>query len=168
MTFILLLDVVSLWVRFSGGDRAVAVGIATVAIGLAVFGGYLGGHLVFGFGTMVNHNAFAEGPEDYVAVGKPADFGEGKLVRVSAGGMPVLVVRLDGKLAAIANTCSHAGGPLNEGSLADGRVTCPWHGSVFTVGDGRVRRGPATFDVPKLTVREHAGKVEVKLAEPLH
>ena len=168
MTFVLLLDVVSLWIRFGGGNRALAVGIATVAIGLAIFGGYLGGHLVFGFGTTVNHNAFAEGPEDFVAVGKPADFKEGQLVRVLAAGMPVLVVRLDGKLAAIANTCTHAGGPLNEGSLAQGQVTCPWHASVFRLTDGRVQHGPATFDQPLLTVREHAGKVEVKLAQPMH
>jgi nitrite reductase/ring-hydroxylating ferredoxin subunit/uncharacterized membrane protein len=168
MTFVLLLDVISLWIRFAGGNRALGVGIATVALALAIFGGYLGGHLVFGFGTMVNHDAFAEAPEDFVAVGKPADFAEGKLVRVMAGEMPVLVVRLNGKLNAIANTCTHAGGPLNEGSLAHGEVTCPWHASVFRLADGRVKHGPATFDAPLFTVREHAGKVEVKPAQPLH
>src|SRR5438874_6373175 len=70
MTFILLLDVVSLAIRFGGGNRALAVSIAVVALGLALFGGYLGGHLVFGFGTMVNRHAFEEGPEGFVGVGK--------------------------------------------------------------------------------------------------
>src|SRR5919204_4125540 len=81
MTLVLLLDLISLWIRFAGGNRALAVAIATVAIATALFGAYLGGHLVFGFGTMVNHDAFAEGPEDFIAVGKPADFAEGKLMR---------------------------------------------------------------------------------------
>src|SRR5438270_7730443 len=133
MTLILVLDLVSLLIRFGAGNRAAAVAIATVAIGLALFGAYLGGHLTFGFGTMVNHNAFASGPEDFVVVGKPADFAEGKLVKVEAGGMGVLVVRVDGKLAAISSTCSHAGGPLNEGTLDRDEVTCPWHASVFCV-----------------------------------
>jgi nitrite reductase/ring-hydroxylating ferredoxin subunit/uncharacterized membrane protein len=168
MTLILVLDFVSLLVRFTGGNRAVAVAIAIVALLLALFGAYLGGHLTFGFGTMVNHNAFSEGPSEFVAVGKRADFEEGKLVKVDAGGMPVLVVRLNGQLNAIGNTCSHAGGPLNEGTLNRDEVTCPWHASVFCVRDGRVRHGPATFDQPHFEVRELAGRVEVKLLTPLH
>jgi nitrite reductase/ring-hydroxylating ferredoxin subunit/uncharacterized membrane protein len=168
MTLILVLDFISLLVRFTGGNRAVAVAIAIVAYLLALFGAYLGGHLAFGFGTMVNHNAFSEGPSEFVAVGNRSDFAEGKLVKVEAGGMPVLVVRLNGKLAAIGNTCSHAGGPLNEGTLKGDEVTCPWHASVFCVRDGRVRHGPATFDQPHFEVRELSGKVEVKLLTPLH
>jgi nitrite reductase/ring-hydroxylating ferredoxin subunit/uncharacterized membrane protein len=168
MTLILLLDAMSLVIRFSGGNRALAVAIAVVGLGIAVFGGYLGGHLVFRFGTVVNRHAFEEGPEGSVSVGKSADFPEGKLVKVLAGSMPVLVVRVDGKLAAIANTCSHAGGPLNEGTLDRDRVTCPWHASVFCVRDGRVEHGPATFDQPRFDVREQGGRVEVKLLTPLH
>src|SRR5437763_16434513 len=57
MTVILVLDLVSLLVRFGGGNRAAAVAIAAVAIGLALCGAYLGRHLTFGFGTSVNHNA---------------------------------------------------------------------------------------------------------------
>jgi len=144
------------------------VGLSTAGFALVILGGYLGGHLVFGIGTMVNHNAFAEGPEDFVAVGASTDFAEGELHRADAAGMPVLLVRLSGRLYGMAAVCSHAGGPLDEGTLDGTRVTCPWHGSIFCVVDGRVRGGPATFGQPLVSVRETDGTVEVKLAQPLH
>jgi nitrite reductase/ring-hydroxylating ferredoxin subunit len=62
--------------------------------------------------------------------------------------------------------CSHAGGPLNEGRLAEDVVTCPWHYSKFRFADGHVVGGPATFDQPALMTRERGGVVEVKLAHP--
>jgi nitrite reductase/ring-hydroxylating ferredoxin subunit len=101
-------------------------------------------------------------------VGAVKKFAEGKPVRVNAGDMPVMVVRLGGRLNAIAATCSHAGGPLEEGKLTGDIVTCPWHGSRFCVTDGRVEGGPATFSQPAFEVRESDGKVEVRLPAPLH
>lgn len=170
MTTVLVLEVVSLLLRWKGGEgvHGTAVGISTVGYALAVFGAYFGGHLAFGLGTMVNRNAFAEAPEGFVEVGRAADFPEGKLTRVQAGTMPALVVRTESGLHAIAATCSHAGGPLDEGSLEGDVVTCPWHGSRFCVRDGAVRNGPATFPQPAFEVREAGGKVELKIAQPLH
>jgi nitrite reductase/ring-hydroxylating ferredoxin subunit len=117
---------------------------------------------------MVNHLAFLEGPRDYVVVGQPADFPEDAMQVVNAGGMPVLVIRVDGRLHAIADVCSHAGGPLHEGGMRDGVVTCPWHGSQFCLRSGRVLTGPAVFDQPVLDVREGEQQVEVKLAREFH
>jgi len=170
MTVVVALEAVSLGLRWWSGSGAHpgAVGLSTAGFGLLVFGAYLGGHLVFGIGTMVNRNAFAEAPEDFVAVGASTDFPEGKLVRVSAAGMPVLVVRRAGELHAIAAVCSHAGGPLDEGELDGYVVVCPWHGSRFCLTDGKVRSGPATFGQPVFAKREIAGRVEVKPEVPLH
>ena len=170
MASVVTLDSISLALRWWAGDGAhpLAVGLSTAGFALVILGGYLGGHLVFGIGTMVNHNAFAEGPEDFVAVGASTDFAEGELHRADAAGMPVLLVRLSGRLYGMAAVCSHAGGPLDEGTLDGTRVTCPWHGSIFCVVDGRVRGGPATFGQPLVSVRETDGTVEVKLAQPLH
>ena len=135
---------------------------------LVVFGGYVGGHLVFGSATMVNRTAFLEGFEGAVEVGASTDYPEGELRRAVAGGMPVLLVRRDGQLLAVSATCSHAGGPLDEGSLDGTMVTCPWHGSRFDVRSGRVCGGPATFSLPALHVVEAGGRVTVALTEPLH
>lgn len=170
MTIVILVELVSLLLRWKAGEGAhpTAVAVSTIGLGLGLFGAYFGGHLSFGMGTMVNHNAFAEGPEDFVAVGTAKDFPEGALKRVQAGPMPVLMVRTKSGLHAIAATCSHAGGPLDEGTLEGDVVTCPWHFSRFCVRDGATRSGPATFPQPALEVREHGGRVEVKLAQPLH
>ena len=168
MTFVVVLEVVSLVLRSSvPGLRLSAVLISTIAWLVVVVGAYLGGHLTFGMGSAVNHNAFFEGPLDYVRVGTRNDFPEGEMRRVDAGGLPVVIVRRKGLLHAMGAVCSHAGGPLEQGKLDGDVVTCPWHGSGFRFADGKVVNGPATFDEPPLVVRERGGIVEVKLAHPL-
>jgi nitrite reductase/ring-hydroxylating ferredoxin subunit/uncharacterized membrane protein len=170
MTVVVAVEGLSLGLRWWAGDNAhaAAVGLSTAGFGLAIAGAWLGGHLVFGTGTMVNRGAFLEGPEEFVPVGSPADFVEGEMRAVDAGGMRVLVVRRGGRLRAISDVCSHAGGPLHEGSLAGDVVTCPWHASCFRMSDGHVQRGPATFSQPVFVVKESDGTVEVKLEAPLH
>ena len=169
MTLVVLLEAVSLFVRLGlPSARLTAIVIATLAWVIVALGAYAGGHLTFGIGSAVNHNAFSDGPADFVRVGRRDDFPEGQMRRVDAAGLPVLLVRRMGLLHAIGAACSHAGGPLQEGKLDGAVVTCPWHGSRFSCGDGRVLDGPATFDQPLLVVRERGGVVEVKLAHPLH
>ncbi|HEX6489510.1 MAG TPA: Rieske 2Fe-2S domain-containing protein [Candidatus Dormibacteraeota bacterium] len=170
MTAVIAVFALSLALRWWGGPGAhvLAVVLSTLAYIGAQAGAYIGGHLAFGLGTMVNRNAFVEGPAEFVAVGSPADFPEGVMRRVDAGGMPALLVRRQGELCAIGAVCSHAGGPLDEGELNGDTVTCPWHGSRFSVCSGRVEGGPATFDQPGFLVREQDGKVEVRLAQPQH
>ncbi len=138
--------------------------VSTVGLVILLLGAYLGGELVFGKGTQVNHTAWQEGPEDFVEVAEESAVEEGKLHRVQAHGVPVLLVRLKGTIHAIASTCTHAGGPLDEGSLEGEVVVCPWHGSRFCIRNGEVRGGPATFPQPRFEVRVREGKVEVRRA----
>jgi nitrite reductase/ring-hydroxylating ferredoxin subunit/uncharacterized membrane protein len=166
MTLVLLLEIASLAVRWSGAQLPGVV-ISTVALVLAMAGMYVGGHLTFRFGTMVNRNAFAQGSEMFVNVGSCTDFPENTMRRVEVDGMAALVVRLDGRLRAIAATCSHAGGPLEEGDLNESVVTCPLHGARFDVCSGRALSGPATFSQPVFEVRERRDNVELRLALPL-
>jgi nitrite reductase/ring-hydroxylating ferredoxin subunit len=76
--------------------------------------------------------------------------------------VPVLLTRQDGRVYALADRCSHRGGPLHQGEVADGCVTCPWHGSVFRLEDGSVVRGPAAYPQPALDVRVEAGGILVR------
>jgi nitrite reductase/ring-hydroxylating ferredoxin subunit/uncharacterized membrane protein len=166
MTVVFIVESASLALRWLGGSdvHLTAVVLATIALLLAMFGMFLGGHVVFGFGTMINRNAFAEPPVDFTDVAASSDIADGRMIRADAGGMPVLLVRVGGKLSAIGATCSHAGGPLDAGKLSGDVVTCPWHGSQFCVTDGAVRRGPATFPQPAFVVKEEAGRILVKHA----
>ena len=170
MTVVVALETVSLVLGWVGavGLRPLAIGLSTAGLFIAYVGGYLGGHVVYSMGTVVNHNAFFNGPEDFVVAGPSDAFPEGTLRRVMVEDMPVLLVRRRGQLCAIGAVCSHAGGPLDEGTLENGLVTCPWHGSVFDVCSGAVRGGPATFAEPRFDVREADRRVEVKPAVPLH
>jgi hypothetical protein len=52
---------------------------------------------------------------------------------------------------------------LSEGTVADGCVQCPWHGSVFRLSDGWNVRGPATAPPPAFDTRIVEEHVEVRL-----
>src|SRR5262249_25628714 len=47
---------------------------------------------------------------------------------VSVNGEPIAVFRYDGKVSAVSNVCRHQNGPLGEGRIINGCITCPWHG----------------------------------------
>jgi nitrite reductase/ring-hydroxylating ferredoxin subunit/DMSO/TMAO reductase YedYZ heme-binding membrane subunit len=54
-----------------------------------------------------------------------------------AGQERVAVFRYDGQISAVTNVCAHQGGPLGEGKIIDGCITCPWHGWEYRPQDGR-------------------------------
>ena len=123
---------------------------------------YFGGELVFGRGLMVDHDAWLAGPQEWTAVFPFSELAEGTPRKAQVDGRAVLVYRENGKVYAMEDTCSHAGGPLSEGEVHDGVVTCPWHGSQFRLTDGSLRRGPATYPQLRLQARVQAGQVEVR------
>lgn len=71
-----------------------------------------------------------------VRVCEAASIPEDRAVTVSVGGERVAVFRYDGKISAISNVCKHQNGPLGEGRIIDGCVTCPWHGYQYQPGNG--------------------------------
>jgi nitrite reductase/ring-hydroxylating ferredoxin subunit len=75
----------------------------------------------------------------------------------------VVVREIGGTVHALAERCSHLAGPLSEGTVADGCVRCPWHGSVFRLSDGWNVRGPATAPQPAFDTRIVDGHVEIRL-----
>ena len=50
---------------------------------------------------------------------------------VDVEGEKVALFNVDGNIHAIADTCTHRGGPLSEGEVEGTEVTCPWHGATF-------------------------------------
>lgn len=131
-----------------------------------VTSGYLGGHLSFSRGVNVNHTAFEDRPTEWTTVAGSAELGEGETVAAMAGAARVFLHLRDGHIYALANTCSHLGGPLDEGTVHDGCITCPWHGSTFRLETGEIVRGPASSAQPTYDVRENAGQIEVRAAQP--
>jgi nitrite reductase/ring-hydroxylating ferredoxin subunit len=153
------------WVlRRRQGPRGAAIGLSMAGYGISSFSAYLGGHLVFSQQVGVDHTATSvKSPQDFVAVLPEVELAENTMRRVEAGEVPVLLARKNGEIFAIAHICSHLGGPLSEGELLpDASVRCPWHGSVFSLADGRVLDGPATEPQPTFEVRVTDGQIEVR------
>ncbi len=142
--------------------RTAGVGFAMLGYAVSSASAYLGGHLVFSEQIGVNHAAAQEMPKEFVPVLSDAELREGELKRADAGGVPVLLVRCEGDVCALAHTCAHLGGPLSEGKLEGDVVQCPWHGSRFNVRDGSVVDGPATFPQPRFETRVREGQIEVR------
>jgi nitrite reductase/ring-hydroxylating ferredoxin subunit/uncharacterized membrane protein len=139
-----------------------AVTLSAIGWSISSVAAYIGGELVFSRGVMVNHDAWTAGPADWTAVCGEAEVPEGGTRKVDVEGHSVLLYKENGNLYALEDACAHAGGPLSEGEVKDGIVTCPWHGSQFRLTDGRVCRGPATFPQLRLEARVKAGRVEIR------
>ncbi len=148
------------------GNRAKGIAWTWVGAAAATVGGHLGGHLIGVLGVGVDNTAFEAGPQDWLDVGAAIDAREGCPHVVDAAGVPVLIVRQGLRLLAIGDTCTHRGGPLHEGTVDGGCVTCPWHGSVFRLEDGEVERGPATIPQPRYDAREREGRIEIRSFTP--
>jgi nitrite reductase/ring-hydroxylating ferredoxin subunit/uncharacterized membrane protein len=160
----LALNIASLTQRARGHRTA---GRALSAGGLAISGtaAHLGGELSFGLGVRVNHTFADAQPSEFVAVADEADVRGLDVMSVSVDGTKVLIARSQsGELCAIANTCSHLGGPLNEGTRDGDVIVCPWHGSRFDLCSGTVLEGPAVFTQPRYDVRTNNGKIELRTA----
>jgi nitrite reductase/ring-hydroxylating ferredoxin subunit/DMSO/TMAO reductase YedYZ heme-binding membrane subunit len=75
--------------------------------------------------------------EDWVEVPHWREIAHGRARIVSLGGDERAAVFRDGqKLSAVSNACAHQNGPLGEGRIIDGCITCPWHGFQYRPGDG--------------------------------
>jgi len=78
----------------------------------------------------------------------------------------VLLSRADGKLRAVSGVCTHRGAPLAQGTVEDGCVRCPWHGSRFSLATGAVVEGPATFPLAHFETKRTKGGIAVRPHRP--
>ena len=140
-----------------------AFALALAGYLLVMGGGYLGGILVFHLGVMINRNAYSRGPNDFTPVASTDELAEGELKRVLVQEQPVLLVKLSGKVHAVGAVCPHYGAPLNEGSVVQNTIECPWHASRFALEDGRVVQGPACAAVPVYDCRIVNAQVQIKM-----
>lgn len=146
------------------GRRGLGRALSGTGYLISATAAHLGGELSFGLGIRANRTLGQSPPEDFVAVLDEAELEGDELRAVQVGGVPVLLARTrDGELCALANTCTHLGGPLHEGSREGDGVVCPWHGSCFDLRSGTVLRGPAVFPQARLEVRTRRGRIEVGL-----
>ena len=150
------------WVLRKRRDRNAARVFGWLGFAVAGAAGYLGGSLVFSEQIGVDHSDHTPLPDGFVPVLREADLLENSPQLVEAAGVKIVLIRQNGKIFALQNTCSHLGGPLSEGSIEGDGIRCPWHGSCFALENGKVQEGPATHPQPVYDVRVNNGHIELK------
>ena len=141
-------------------------GLVASALGYAVmsYAAHLGGKLVYEHRVGVDRTDGQVFPDNFVAVLPESQLADDKPTRAMVQGVPILLVRRAGRLFAMADTCSHFGGPLSDGKLVDNCIECPYHASRFDLEDGHVVNGPAVHPQPCLEARTRDGQIEVRKA----
>jgi nitrite reductase/ring-hydroxylating ferredoxin subunit len=150
------------WLARRRGDHGRGKALALAAGGVLGGAGYLGGHLTLAEGVGVDQTTFEDTRTDWTAVLDDTALEDGQMRCVEADGTLVMLARSGGILYALSNRCSHRGGPLHEGKLENGTVTCPWHDSVFDLRDGSLVHGPAAYPQPAWETRVRHGRIEVR------
>ncbi len=75
--------------------------------------------------------------EPWVDAGLAADIPTDRARTIcTARGERIAVFKYNGAISAVTNVCAHQGGPLGEGKVIDGCITCPWHGWQYRPHDG--------------------------------
>ncbi len=98
--------------------------------------------------------------DGFIEVCDVNDIEESRAKMICAGGERIAVFKYDGKLSAVNNVCRHQNGPLGEGKIVDGCITCPWHGYQYLPQNGQ---SPPPFKeiVETYEVKLHGSKVYV-------
>jgi len=94
-------------------------------------------------------------------VGAPSSIpDQGARIVAAPGGERIAIFRDGARLGALTNLCAHQNGPLGEGRIIDGCVTCPWHGYQYRLEDG-CAPPPFTEKLATYRLRMRDGMVEV-------
>jgi nitrite reductase/ring-hydroxylating ferredoxin subunit/DMSO/TMAO reductase YedYZ heme-binding membrane subunit len=116
-------------------------------------------HLIAGTKEVRKDNQkFDEAVEEFVYVCNANEFEEGRAKIFCIDKERIAVYKHENKLYAIHNVCKHQGGPLGEGKILDGCITCPWHGYQYLPHNGQ-SPPPFTEKVNTYDVRVNEGKV---------
>jgi nitrite reductase/ring-hydroxylating ferredoxin subunit/uncharacterized membrane protein len=151
------------FVRLAGGETTGQV-LSIIGYVVISVGAFIGGHVVFKYGYMVNRNAFSRGrrAKEFTPILPAAELVENTPTKASLGPTALVLVRRGDLVYALKDTCSHAGGPLSEGTLQGDAIVCPWHASHFRLSDGAVEHGPAQTRQITYRARISEGQIEVQ------
>jgi uncharacterized membrane protein/nitrite reductase/ring-hydroxylating ferredoxin subunit len=150
--------------------------LSLIGIVLLSVSSYLGGRLVYGEGIAVGrHKRRAPTPEDtlhlstantaregdviFVPIPGVERLGNEETLRAEINGEVMTIARIDNRVFAIQEFCTHRFGPLSEGTFHGFDVQCPWHKSRFDVRTGKVTNGPAKLDLKTFRVETRNGKI---------
>ena len=120
----------------------------TGIVGLHLYAGYKENNRLNADKKLLQKNGFYE-------VCSIHELEENRAKAVFIDGENIAVFKYENKLSAVHNVCKHQMGPLGEGKIVDGCITCPWHGYQYAPENGQ---SPAPFT-------EKVKTYEVKLSK---
>ncbi len=144
------------------GNRSIGRALSFLGYGLVMTSAYLGGELAHEKNLGADHAPRQGFPTEFTPVLAAADLPSNQPTRAQTGDIKLVLVKQGEKIHALADSCSHYGGPLSEGKLEGDCIVCPWHGSRFRLHDGHIEDGPATFSQPCFETRINDGQIEVR------
>ncbi|MBC8101661.1 MAG: Rieske 2Fe-2S domain-containing protein [Cytophagales bacterium] len=144
------------------GNRGAGRALGFLGYGLVMTSAYLGGELAHEKNLGADHAPRRGLPAEFIPVLSAAALPENAPTLAQTGDLKLVLVKQGARIHALANSCSHHGGPLSEGRLENGCLVCPWHGSRFRLEDGHNEDGPATFAQPCFETRVKNGQIEVR------
>ena len=110
------------------------VNVAVLGVGMIAV---IGLHLAAGFKEQKADKQSLTGQVEFVKVCEVSEIAEDRAKMISVGDDKIAIFKYDGKLSAVANACKHQNGPLGEGKIVDGCITCPWHGYQYLPQNGQ-------------------------------
>jgi nitrite reductase/ring-hydroxylating ferredoxin subunit/DMSO/TMAO reductase YedYZ heme-binding membrane subunit len=152
--YVLLLGHVALGI---GQDAVSPLFLPLLALGAAVVFGL---HIAAALGEQPGDRLHDADGYGWVDVGSVDELAPGRARTAMVRGERVAVVRHDGGISCVSNVCRHQGGPLGEGRIIDGCLTCPWHGYQYVPESG-TSPPPFTEKIATYRVRIVAGRIQV-------
>ena len=99
----------------------------------------------------------------YVKAASVRDVPLGRVKVVGVQDEDVALCNVGGEIYAVANVCTHDGGPLGEGHLLGAEIECPRHGARFNVQTGQVKSLPAIIPIPIFKVKIEGDDILVEV-----
>ena len=93
-------------------------------------------HLIAGYKEFKRDEKLPEGEENWIKVGRIEDIKDKRAIVINNLEDRVAIFRNGRKISAVSNYCRHQGGPIGEGKIIKGCITCPWHGYQYYPHNG--------------------------------
>ena len=112
---------------------------------------------------MYNYKQLDPAECEFITIAPTAEVPNGERLFVEIDEQQIVIFNIAGEFFAIGDVCSHDNGPLGDGDLEGYEITCPRHGAVFDVRNGKVLSLPAIVDIPAFPTRVVDGQIEIGL-----
>lgn len=118
-------------------------------------------HILAGFRERKTDQEISGDSESFIEVCSIDEIPEKRACIRTISGERVAVFKYEGKISAVSNVCQHQNGPLGEGEIIDGCITCPWHGFQYLPENGQ-SPPPFAEKIPTFKTKILNGRVYVQ------